>query len=661
MKIIFEGTYKSLSSFQSDELTDLCIITGKNGSGKSQLVDLIKFKQSKNEHVQVNLDPALERIQVEGLGIEALGSFSHQNWRDRVQELLRPYLSYGDGYLKIMEVLLANNFDFERLKKKHLTVVLAEMTEGKIDLMAQAYRLQFPGQQASGYELHVFGDNLHQSIVNLRSTEISFLKYISDNTGKPVGSLSASDFYAGEIPERFVDATDLFSSRIETIFYAYAKRRAVNDFKYYKKNSGRLNDAIPDAEFITRFPPPWTVINRILEKYKIKYRFQEMVFDLHETDAVFEYKLQKTGTDIEVVVADLSSGEKIIIGLILKLFHSRYYEQDLKFPELIVLDEPDAYLHPEMSKLLLDVLYQTFVKEMKIKIVFTTHSPSTIAVTPDECIYELRNEPVTRLKKITKDDALKILTQNIPTLSIDYKSHRQVFVESPTDQGYYQTMFAKIKATEKPIFNLYFITAANGKGNADQVVRITTDIRKSGNTTAFGIIDWDLSKTGKEYVLVHGKDSRYSIENFMLDPLYLAVLFLEQGVKNGIDELGFDNTFDQYSIGDQPAEKLQQIADWVVQRFIKKFPALKYENLVRIAYLNGKAIQIPSWFVLTKGHDLVLQLRKVFLSLNQFRSETELQQKLTEIIAKCYPLIPLETYNLLNELARITNAEQSKI
>jgi predicted ATPase len=59
MKITFEGDYKSLNSFQSDELTDLCIITGKNGSGKSQLIDLIKFKQSNNQNVKVKLEPAL--------------------------------------------------------------------------------------------------------------------------------------------------------------------------------------------------------------------------------------------------------------------------------------------------------------------------------------------------------------------------------------------------------------------------------------------------------------------------------------------------------------------------------------------------------------------------------------------------------------------------
>jgi AAA15 family ATPase/GTPase len=41
MVIQFEGTYKSLTSFISDELNDFSVVTGKNGAGKSQLIESI--------------------------------------------------------------------------------------------------------------------------------------------------------------------------------------------------------------------------------------------------------------------------------------------------------------------------------------------------------------------------------------------------------------------------------------------------------------------------------------------------------------------------------------------------------------------------------------------------------------------------------------------
>ena len=41
MNIEFTGKFKSLTSFQWNNIPDFVIITGPNGSGKSQLLDLI--------------------------------------------------------------------------------------------------------------------------------------------------------------------------------------------------------------------------------------------------------------------------------------------------------------------------------------------------------------------------------------------------------------------------------------------------------------------------------------------------------------------------------------------------------------------------------------------------------------------------------------------
>ena len=105
---------------------------------------------------------------------------------------------------------------------------------------------------------------------------------------------------------------------------------------------------------------------------------------------------------------------------------------------VIILDEPDAHLHPEMSNILIKALNETFVKKIGIKVIITTHSPMTVALAPEESIFQLNNHPETFLKKISKDDALKNLTNGLPSLTIDYENHRQVFVESPTDLFYFQ-------------------------------------------------------------------------------------------------------------------------------------------------------------------------------------------------------------------------------
>src|SRR5690606_19323347 len=140
-----------------------------------------------------------------------------------------------------------------------------------------------------------------------------------------------------------------------------------------------------------------------------------------------------------------------------KLFYNDYYHQKMSYPKLIILDEPDSHLHPEMSQLLISVLKDTFVDKLGINVIMTTHSPATVAMAPEESLWIINNIPETTLKRTTKDEALNILTQNIPTLSIDYENHRQVFVESPTDLKYYQSIFSKFVANETANHKLYFI------------------------------------------------------------------------------------------------------------------------------------------------------------------------------------------------------------
>ncbi len=44
MIIKFQGEHKSLKTFESENLDDFSVITGKNGCGKSQLIELIALK-----------------------------------------------------------------------------------------------------------------------------------------------------------------------------------------------------------------------------------------------------------------------------------------------------------------------------------------------------------------------------------------------------------------------------------------------------------------------------------------------------------------------------------------------------------------------------------------------------------------------------------------
>ncbi|KIQ21057.1 hypothetical protein RT99_12090 [Flavobacterium sp. MEB061] len=306
-----------------------------------------------------------------------------------------------------------------------------------------------------------------------------------------------------------------------------------------------------------------------------------------------------------------------------------------------------------MSYLLINVLQNTFVTKFGIKIILTTHSPSTIALLNEDNIYQISNGQNTFLKKISKDDALKLLTSFIPTLNIDYKNHKQVFTESPTDRFYYQTIFDKLSQHKDYPFKLYFISNGYGKGSSTQVKETITAIRNSENKSFFGVIDWDTENkdSDNEFIKIHGENSRYSIENYVYDPIYLIIQLMELKAHNIHSSIGIDETYNQYQIGTQ--QELGKLAiKWFFDKYYTKFPMHEdaKNNKRTVKFLNGIEYELPIWYLEFQGHDLEIKLKVVFPALEKFRDEGELQKNLSIISAKCFPFVHLDTVELFEKI-----------
>jgi predicted ATPase len=659
MKIKFEGTYKSLSNFESEELTSFVLITGKNGSGKSQLIHCLNetYNPTNNQSMayKANIDPPAAKVQVSDL-IYKGGRVSGELVKQKQDEFIKRFESLSQKLKNFYQIAIDNDLedsDFRQIPEE----ILAPLVQP---------------ESVKDYFIGLLTENNHAGIRGLNNTMIlnrvngmmerdrqflHLLKHIKDFKDKKLDGIETNDFRTVPMLEKFVDSTQLFSSQIETIFFSYLKRRHDNDYAFYKQEKrNRVYKAMSDEEFEKLFPAPWDIMNKILTENKIPIRVKTFSIDDYNEYFAAEVMFFKEGVDKLVSFNDLSSGEQVIMGLIIKLFTSDYYKKDLSFPSHIILDEPDAFLHPEMSRLLIDVLYKSFVQRLGINVIMTTHSPATVALAPEECIYELQNHPHCRLFKITKDDALSTLTGFLPTLSIDYKNHKQVFVESPTDVSYYQKLFNKINEENPLDYKLYFISNQMGKGNCDWVINIVQQLRSAGLQRAYGIIDWDGSRSSSGAVIVHGEQKRYSIENFLYDPIYLLILFLElRGVEDSYDFLGVDSTFMPYNAANFSAEKIQQIWDWVIQKLCAYSNVWKAVHEAEIVYANGIKVQVPKWFLTTKGHDIESYLRKAFLSLQKFRDEGTLQEELSKIMARCYPLVPEESVTLIRKIAGVNS------
>ena len=658
MIIKFQGEHKSLKTFESENLDDFSVITGKNGCGKSQLIELIALKANNQLTALLNFDfvPNISKIQLEGIENSNLSALNNSNWKSKIDQYLNEFRGLGKNTKLLAEAFIKNKIwlqhtDREPFFKSITTITTSEVEELVTNTLKEIEPDWFKTQKT----FKEVADRLpqHNFFHENRRKAILVSIFVAKYRNKQIDALIDGDFYLTPVPDYFLDEPKLFGSQLEFVFYNYAKRRDQNQRLFFEKSTyNEENNSISDEEFIKTFIPPWASINEILKQHKLQFQFKGIERKDFSNDANISFQLIKTTVGKDIEFQHLSSGEKVIIGLIIKLFTSHYYSEKLEFPELIVLDEPDAHLHPEMSKLLIDVLLGTFVQKLGIKVIIVTHSPSTVALCPDNSIYQLKNEPITSLQKIEKNDALKLLTDFIPTLSIDYKNHKQVFVESPTDVKYYQTIFNKLNQERNFPFRLYFISNSYGKGSCEQVTKIVADIRESGNTTVFGIIDWDLKNPSTTYVKVHGLNKRYNVENYLYDPIYLSILFMNLKAHGIYKELGVEETINQYSIGNEPNEFLQKISDWFFSKYyeVHKISEEIISKLADVEYLNGKKIKMPIWFLEFQGHDYETKLKQVFTALNKYTGEGQLQQELTTIVGKCYPFIPKDSESLIEEI-----------
>src|SRR5690606_16975334 len=106
-------------------------------------------------------------------------------------------------------------------------------------------------------------------------------------------------------------------------------------------------------------------------------------------------------------------------------------------PDLLLIDEPDAPLHPSMSKKMVEILKNKIVELSEIPVIITSHSPTTIICCDGSAVYKMeRGTPIPI--KTSVQDAIETLSSDIPFLKISNDNRRQVFVESKYDVKYYE-------------------------------------------------------------------------------------------------------------------------------------------------------------------------------------------------------------------------------
>lgn len=627
MDIIIKKRYKTINPFELKDLPDLVVLTGENGTGKTQLLEYLYYGSRLNDNGDV-------------LSIsEEDEKFGEMPEPDTEQGPL------GDDDIRIILPCEIRS-DGTRVTNVVYRGVRAPSVDvgGKYNLDALYAGGENIAQKHLFYKTHsVLKDMDSMSTEELTNVFNSMLgvKKASRNSDAKYPELTIDDI---EIIKRIETEIPTFDYLKDPLYYVafqqppkgkvFATNLKFLYFQYWARLQAGMS--VGDA--------PWSAFNKIGEMLNFKFELDEPKID----EKKFDVRLRDKERKVFISPDSLSSGEKVIFSLFVAMYTTHSLEH---IPSLIIFDEPDAYLHPSLCSTMLRVIQEVFIGEHKIKVIMTTHSPTTVAMLPETSLYCMKDGV---MKKVTKQDAILSLTSGLNTISVYYENVKQVFVEADNDNLYMTHVYHHAMTAGKLVgdINLKFVNVGDDKkGGCDTVKKVVNDLAKAANKTVYGIVDFDGGKVSSDRIKILGDSNRYSIDNYLVDPLAIILLYLEEPGER--KKIGFGKHDAIVTFAKIAQAERQKLCNNFLTILEGKVPTAERTDSTPVAYttLGGGDYYVPKWFTTIQGHRLVEYLRQAAPFLNKYTDDKKLFKKIITLSYGNYPeIIPMDVVNTLRQI-----------
>ena len=292
------------------------------------------------------------------------------------------------------------------------------------------------------------------------------------------------------------------------------------------------------------------VLNNYLKSCGFKYIISDQCFD-KSSKKFTRFVLRKPGSNIDVDNGHLSPGEKLELLTLLWSFEMSTYKSDASGNgAVLLLDEPDSHLHPELTQSVIQIIQERLVKQQGIQVIMTTHSPTTVSLVPKECLYIMSapedSNVVTIKPAQSKQQAIQLLTASFVYVNEPFAV---IFVEGEKDKSFYTVVTRLLGHTRK--VNMQIVFKVHGLGDnhdlsncsiiealiekmtrAEKPESLSQGEQQPLSQFVFGLIDGD---NKKKPVLINLKAlKRYSVENYIFDPInvFLCLYFIREECKN---------------------------------------------------------------------------------------------------------------------------------
>ena len=558
MDIIVRKQYKTINPFALKDLPDLVVLTGENGTGKTQLLEYLYYGSRLNEKGDVV-------------------SISEDN--ENFTEMPEPDSEQGPLGEDDIHVILPCEIlsDGARLTNVVYRGVQAPSVDvgGKYNLDALYAGGENIAQKHLFYKTHsVLKDMDGMSTEELTNMFNSMLgvKKASRNSDAKYPELTTDDIDVIKRIEREIPTFDYLKDPLYYVAFqqppkgkVFATNLKFLYFQYWARLQAGMS--VGDA--------PWSAFNKIGEMLNFKFELDEPKID----EKKFDVRLRDKERKVFISPDSLSSGEKVIFSLFVAMYTTHSLEH---LPSLIIFDEPDAYLHPSLCSTMLRVIQEVFIGEHNIKVIMTTHSPTTVAMLPETSLYCMKDGV---MKKVSKQDAILALTAGLNTISVYYENVKQVFVEADNDNLYMTHVYHHAMTAGKLVsdINLKFVNVGDDKqGGCDTVKKVVNDLAKAANKTVYGVVDFDGKKVSSDRIKVLGDGKRYAIDNYLVDPFAISLLYLEEPGER--EKIGFGKHDAIVSFAKKSQKQRQKICNNFLTILEGKVPAAEKTDVTPISY-----------------------------------------------------------------------------
>ena len=650
----FHSIHKSITRLEETVLPNFVVLTGRNGSGKTHLLTAIvvgKVCSSLVSNIQtdVRLFDSTTIIPADtGIFDPSQNQSQRPQWFNVIQtqrEQIFPSIQQFAIQQGVPPQYCSSIKGIDSLTLSTLREILAvpdsaEEVHGQIKNQIKSL-----GAQISQQAFNQIGDeNWRKALPKMQQTNPEIFALSSHSA-----FFQNENLLWGEV--------DPFKQAFGRVFTTYRELIHDNDRveKYAPKNDPEKKHLSPSA-FVEKYgPQPWDFVNQILEECRLDFRVDAPPLDENTS---YEPKLQKLSIPVEMRFDDLSSGEKVLMSFALCLYNSQDGRKSKTFPKLLLLDEVDAPLHPSMTRSLLNTIQNVLVRDKNVAVILTTHSPSTVALAPEDAIYSM-DPSGPRLDKVSKSAALSILTADVPTLSVSFDGRRQIFVESRTDANLYDSLYQRYKGSLNSERSLVFIEVgkrdeSGGEKNSgcEQVMRLVGDLAKGGNQSALGLVDWDGHRdpSGRVHVLSPG--IRDGLESLLFDPVLIVATIARENLAFGKSKGIFRDNDNYISLSNWDGPQWQRAVDTVQQIVLN---TLEKTETIDVEYINGMSLKIEKNYLHLDDHELEKAIVNSFGFLQpKNRRAGDLMRHISDSILADFPkLLPKDLLLTMSKLLAV--------